>query len=217
MYVQITTKCNMKCAHCCFAATRSGTHMELNVFQKALSIAIDRRDSFTIGGGEPTMHPRFFEYLKLVREESLRGNFEISPFMATNGKTYGKASRLLDILEDDYELGNEAISVNLSQDDWHEPIDRRIIERYARLKRLTNNTIDFRSVKKIAPSGRGRHKQFDEMRMIGSQCACETPLVDPEGMVWSCGCKAHLLGSIWDENVLDGYSEEFAHEGGKEP
>ena len=129
MYVQITTKCNMKCAHCCFAATRSGAHMELNVFQKALSIAVNRGNSFTIGGGEPTMHPRFFEYLKLVREESLRGNFEISPFMATNGKAYGKASRLLDILEDDYELGNEAISVNLSQDDWHEPIDRRIIER----------------------------------------------------------------------------------------
>ena len=129
MYVQITTKCNMKCAHCCFAATRSGAHMELNVFQKALSIAVNRGNSFTIGGGEPTMHPRFFEYLKLVREESLRGNFEISPFMATNGKAYGKASRLLDILEDDYEVGDKAISVNLSQDDWHEPIDRRIIER----------------------------------------------------------------------------------------
>ena len=191
-------------------------HMELNVFQKALSIAINRGDSFTIGGGEPTMHPRFFEYLNLVRKESERGNFEIAPFMVTNGKAYGKASRLLDILERDYELGLNTISVSLSQDNWHEPIDRRIIERYTRLRRITNGFIDFRSVTKIAPSGRGRHSQFNEMRMTGSQCACQTPLIDSEGMVWSCGCKTHLLGSIWDENVLDEYKEEFAHEGGRE-
>ena len=27
MYIQITTKCNMRCAHCCFAATRQGEYL----------------------------------------------------------------------------------------------------------------------------------------------------------------------------------------------
>ena len=85
MYVQITTKCNMNCAHCCFAATRKGEHMPLNIFQKALQVAVRRGDHLTIGGGEPTMHPDFFKYLELAREESRRGNFDIAPFIGCAG------------------------------------------------------------------------------------------------------------------------------------
>lgn len=163
------------------------------------------------------MHPRFFEYLNLVREEQRKGSFEIMPFMVTNGKTFGKAMKLLDILEEEWENESQTISVNLSRDEWHDSIDPRVVNRYARMRgRGKDRLIEFRSVTRIAPVGRGRHKRFDGMRTI-TPCACETPLVDPEGMVWSCGCKTHLLGSIWDENVFDGYREEFAHEGGKEP
>ena len=216
MYIQITTKCNMRCAHCCFAATRHGEHMPLNVFQKALSVAIDHGDIVTIGGGEPTMHPRFFEYLNLVREEQRRGNFEIEPFLATNGKAYGKADRLLRILEREQEWGEHTISVNLSRDRWHDGIDGRIVQRYHQLKVMTKNLIDFRSVTKIAPVGRGRNGVFDEQRTI-TPCACEDALVDPQGQVWSCGCKKRLLGSIWDSGALDDYDSEYAHEGGKAP
>ena len=215
MYIQITTKCNMRCAHCCFAATRHGEHMPLNIFQKALSVAIDRGDYVTIGGGEPTMHPRFFEYLNLVREEQRRGNFEITPFLVTNGKTYGKADRLLRILEHEQEMEEQTISVNLSRDQWHDAIDPRIVQRYYQLKVASKGLINFRSVTKIAAAGRGKNKHFDSIRMDG--CACDDALVDPQGQVWSCGCKKHLLGSIWDSGVLDDYDSEYAHEGGKAP
>lgn len=214
MYIQITTKCNMHCAHCCFAATRHGEHMPRNIFQKALSVAIDRGDYVTIGGGEPTMHPRFFKYLNLVREEQRRGNFEITPFLVTNGKAYGKADRLLRILEHEQEMEEQTISVNLSRDQWHDAIDPRIVQRYHQLKVASKGFINFRSVTKIAPVGRGRNSVFDEQRTI-TPCACEDALVDPQGQVWSCGCKKHLLGSIWDSGVLDDYDSEYAHEGGK--
>ncbi len=188
--------------------------MPLNIFQKALSVAIDRGDYVTIGGGEPTMHPRFFEYLNMVREEQRRGNFEITPFLVTNGKAYGKADRLLRILEHEQEMEEQTISVNLSRDQWHDAIDERIVRRYHQLKVTTKNLIDFRSVTKIAPVGRGRNSVFDEQRTI-TPCACEDALVDPQGQVWSCGCKKHLLGYIWDSGILDDYDSEYAHEGGK--
>lgn len=190
--------------------------MPLNIFQKALSVAIDHGDYVTIGGGEPTMHPRFFEYLNMVREEQRRDNFEITPFLVTNGKAYGKADRLLRILEREQGLGEHTISVNLSRDQWHDAIDGRIVRRYHQLKVMTKNLIDFRSVTKIAPVGRGKNGVFDERRTI-TPCACEDALVDPQGQVWSCGCKKHLLGSIWDSGVLDDYNSEYAHEGGKAP
>jgi hypothetical protein len=188
--------------------------MPLNIFQKALSVAIDRGDYVTIGGGEPTMHPRFFEYLNMVREEQRRGNFEITPFLVTNGKAYGKADRLLRILEHEQEMEEQTISVNLSRDQWHDAIDERIVRRYHQLKVTTKNLIDFRSVTKIAPVGRVRTSVFDEQRTI-TPCACEDALVDPQGQVWSCGCKTHLLGYIWDSGILDDYDSEYAHEGGK--
>jgi len=220
MYIQITTKCNMKCAHCGFACTRTGEHMPLNVFQKALSIAVSRNEAVTIGGGEPTMHPRFFEFLELVREEARRGNFEITPFMVTNGKATGKARRLLRILEREREIlepGERTIDARLSQDEWHEPIDRDVVARYARLGDKHRATA-LHTVQRIAPVGRGASQRFDWMReKWGAKCFCDTPLVDPQGRVWACGCKKHLLGSVWDCGVLDDYEEEFAHYGGREP
>ena len=42
-------------------------------------------------------------------------------------------------------------------------------------------------------------------------------MVDPQGVVWCCGCKHTKLGHVWHNDVLDGYNCEFAHFGGKDP
>ena len=214
MYVQITTKCNMSCAHCCFAATRKGEHMPLNIFQKALQVAVNRGDHLTIGGGEPTMHPQFFKYLELAREELRRGNFEIAPFVVTNGKN-AKVNKMMDMLEQELEWNQNTFSMALSQDEWHDTIERGKVARALRLKDRTHHAqtgaMEIRSVKVISPVGRGRHSRFDGMRNVWGECACETPLVDPQGIVWACGCKKKKLGTIWDEGILDDYDEEDAH------
>lgn len=216
MYIQITTKCNMTCAHCCFAATRTGEHMLLNVFEKALSVAVQYGDHVTIGGGEPTMHPQFFQYLNLARKEQELGRMEMHPFLVTNGKN-AKVKRLLDIVEREYEIGTHTFSMALSQDEWHEEIDWGVVRRAERLVRLTgehgdrSGRMEIRTVKVISPVGRGRHSKFDSMRKPWGGCACETALVDPEGIVWACGCKKKKLGSIWDEGVLDGYDPDEVH------
>ena len=64
-YLQITTKCNMNCAHCCYSCSMRGKHMDNHLIQQAIDFAesIDNY-SIAIGGGEPTLHPQFFDILK---------------------------------------------------------------------------------------------------------------------------------------------------------
>jgi len=48
----------MACAHCCFSCTGKGTFMSQEVFDKALEIAKEYNMTVTLGGGEPTLHPK---------------------------------------------------------------------------------------------------------------------------------------------------------------
>src|SRR3990172_12381336 len=60
MYLQITTKCNMRCAHCLFScAPNKGQHMSLTTFHKALKFSKSYDEYISVGGGEPTLHPHF--------------------------------------------------------------------------------------------------------------------------------------------------------------
>lgn len=52
MYLQITTRCNMHCDHCCYRCEETGEDMSLEIFEKALSYD---DETATIGGGEPTV------------------------------------------------------------------------------------------------------------------------------------------------------------------
>lgn len=64
----------------------------------------------------------------------------------------------------------------------------------------------------------GRAKKNNlENAVYKQECVCDDVFVDPQGRVWSCGCKTHQLGWVWQQDVLDGYDREFAHEGGRDP
>lgn len=229
MYIQMTTKCNMTCAHCCFAATKSGTNMTREVFVNALIVARDYGMSLTLGGGEPTMHPQFFDLFGIAREMSIEGSFEFGLHIVTNGLYAGKARRLLRIAETDYEQEiNSRISLELSIDRWHDPIDQDIYGRYMvhharreQYRRMWNRRdngpadIGVRTVPYISPNGRGKHHQFDGQRQAGFDCACDTMLVDPVGDLWACGCKKTKVGHISDIGSVDprffddGHAEQF--------
>lgn len=62
LYIQITNRCNMTCAHCCFACTSRGKDMSVEDFHAAIQLAKEQAQHVTIGG-EPTLHPRFKEFL----------------------------------------------------------------------------------------------------------------------------------------------------------
>ena len=75
MYIQITTRCNMECEHCCMSATAKGEDMSIGTFKNAL----EYDEYITIGGGEPTLHPKFWEMMGLAL------GFGEYVWLATNG------------------------------------------------------------------------------------------------------------------------------------
>lgn len=209
-YIQITTRCNMTCDHCCFSATGKGTTMSESTFQRALALSSKYGEFITIGGGEPTSHRDFFKFLDMTID-AYYGNwgFEGVPMIITNGKVASKAHRLLDMVEN----GNPII-VELSLDDWHDPIDPQVIQRFrkhSRMPKSEHGYASIRTVREIVPVGRAI-KFADSLPMSRhNECCCETWLVDPEGVIWSCGCKHTRLGTIWDDGALDGYDYENPH------
>lgn len=223
MYIQITTACNMTCDHCCFSATAKGERMDHNTFFHALQLAARYGEFVTIGGGEPTTHKDFFVFLdKAIEFRQERYGIE-GLHVVTNGKTKSKALKLLDYVE-----RGEPVDVELSQDQFHDSIDPYVVQRFRqhdnrRYSRMYSGsdgegTAGIRSVTQIQPVGRA----VDTGVWTGNQyradkCCCETPLVDPKGQVWSCGCKTHKLGWVWEDDVLEGYDSEFAHVGGRDP
>lgn len=225
MYIQITTRCNMTCAHCCFSANNKGDNMSRETFMQALVLAENVCGSVVIGGGEPTVHPEFFDYLDQAIERYNKDYFAMPPLVVTNGKLVSKARKLLEYIEDE-----KPVYVDLSLDEYHDPIRPEIenaFKTHDRIRRenarLGGRHVDggagIRTVKNIQPVGRAAEPARGiPITVVGAPCCCENLLVDPFGNVFSCGCKHHLLGNIFEDwSVFEGYDRDEAHYGGGLP
>lgn len=219
MYIQLTEKCNMTCVHCCFAATRHGETMSRDVYIRALELAEELGDFVTLGGGEPTVHPDFIAFAEKAMDFARDRRIEGVPLVITNGKLVTKARQLLRWVENEY-----PIAVELSQDPWHDPIRPEIVagfralDRQRKYREFDQGYGGVRSVSWINPVGRAvEHKnEFDQLHAEDT-CCCETVLVDPLGNVFSCGCKTHLLGNVFEHDLADylrGLEWDELHTGG---
>ena len=192
MYLQLTTRCNMLCPHCCFSCTSRGTDMSLETFRAALNYD---EESISIGGGEPTLHPLFEHFLILAISKVQH------VWIATNGKIKEHAMLLYRLAE------KGVIEAELSQDQYHEPIDPEVVEAFNSLtcedgwnrgigKRGIRNTTAFSD-----PFLAGR--AYKLMGGYGrKECACDDTFVHPSGRVTQCGCpRSPTIG-----NVYDGYN-----------
>lgn len=182
MYLQITTVCNMSCAHCCMscAADKRGEFMSIDTFNRALDVLGD--DHVTIGGGEPTLHPKLFEMIGTVLcdREYL--------FMVINGKKTNIARTLHGLSK-----GNDRFDVELSQDEYHEPIDPAIV-------RLYTETDSIRTVTQISNTGHAVENGVGTT----SECVCATLFVKPNGDIKTCACDdAITLCNVHDKNASD--------------
>lgn len=172
MYIQITTRCNMTCAHCGMNCTAKGEDMTFKTFKQAIEMS----DLIVIGGGEPTVHPQIekFIFYAVANCEDV--------CIITNGKLKDKAiaiARLSDVCEN--------FNSQLSQDQFHDPIDVEVIKAFGdRIRDTSNNLVD---------AGRCDFGFSDE-------CICDgNPFVRPNGNVYQCGC----LDSPCVGNVFDGF------------
>lgn len=186
MYIQITTACNMSCAHCAFSCSsqKRGTFMHKDIYLRVLKFCEGTGDFVTIGGGEPTLHPKFWEFLGLALAANLD---EGMIWMATNGSVKKTALALAKLAK------SGVIGCALSQDYWHDPIDHEVIQAF--------QDLEIRDVSEhIIDKGAARENE------LGGKpgCACPDVHVKPNGDVYMCGCPDSLkLGGL---EVLEDYA-----------
>ena len=190
-YIQITTRCNMTCAHCCFAATKVGQDMTVATAKKAITLFSPYKcnDNYcVIGGGEPTLNPKFWEIIGLAMS-----HYEI--WMATNGSTTRIALRLAELAK------QGKLAVKLSQDKYHDAIDPKVVQAFKR-----SDKPDFRDKREMdhpindswLAHGRAPNlAESDPDIYLRHSCVCSGPFVKPNGDVHVCGCVgSYKLGNV---------------------
>ncbi len=196
VYTQITTKCNMTCGHCGFACGAKGENMSLKTFKNALMFHVEYDvDNVQFGGGEPTIHPKFWQFFELARECVKNDLSDAHTWLCTNGKKTQDTMQLLDMAE------REEIHLTLSLDKWHDAIDPEVVRRFERQTSFWGGPISIKraSLHSISKVGRAKDLIGDERY----QCFCTVPLIKPNGDVHGCGCEdAPVFGNVNDGVVI---------------
>jgi hypothetical protein len=194
----------------------NGKHGDYDTILEAINFAAEEDSEFiTIGGGEPTLHPRFFDIL----ERCLKRFDHV--WFATNGSVTESMYRIHNIMQDqDYEsfectcteedleyyececdhqviYSNSKLAVDISSDHYHDPIDERVVNLWKRMSK-DNHNYNFRDV---AHSGGGVSNQGRAARTgagQGNHCVCSDIIIKPDGRLKMCGCHfSPIIGDIW--------------------
>lgn len=186
MYYQITNRCNLECEHCGFACTSKGKDMPLEMFKEVISK--EHPEFMVLGGGEPTMHPQFWDILLTTMR------YSDNIFMATNGVNVDMTLECIDVFD---KLRNASLRV--SHDAYHPDVDDRIIEK---IKRLGNENICIQNYSvsyQISRAGRAYTNNIYTREL----CFCPEFILQPNGKVKFCACpESPIIGTYKD--VIDG-------------
>lgn len=192
MYIQLTTKCNMTCAHCCMDATEKGEDMSREIFIGVLDMIGNNEHYVTLGGGEPTMHPEFVDFC----EYALRYRKDINLYIITNGsfeKNIKQIIRWQEVYED--RIGSE-----LSWDSYHDKtlVKPWVFQHYKALNMLRCTERSTRGVFKVGRAKKNNiGTEFEDADCTDKACACRGMMIKPNGDVHGCGCPdAPKLGNV---------------------
>ncbi|GHT37568.1 radical SAM protein [Bacteroidia bacterium] len=73
--VEVTDNCNLACPTCYAASSPQGLHRSLGEIERMLDIIVANEGEpavVQISGGEPTLHPRFFEILDMAKSKPVK-------------------------------------------------------------------------------------------------------------------------------------------------
>jgi hypothetical protein len=160
----------------------------MKTFRAALEIITCHRMGIALGGGEPTLHPLFDQILR----EAI-ASCESTIFVATNGKITRKALMIAQLAK------NGSIYGALSIDDFHEPIDPKVVKAFEH-----DNGLDHREIRdvgrgRLSRSGRAKTMPNQDRYNWYSSCFCEEIFVKPNGDMYQCGCEhSTKIGTVFD-------------------
>ena len=195
----------MRCAHCCFACTGKGTFMGQEIFDKCLSTAKKFGWDITIGGGEPTLHPKIHEWAMQAALACLDVSLDQdgpAVLVVTNGKKTDAAIKLAQMAH----LG--IISAEVSQDPWHDEIDPKVVAEFTRYNNpetryeYSAKRRDYAGVRDVSDGVKGVGRATrDENIDVHDGCACSALFVSPNGDFYGCGCKIKKIGNILTDTI----------------
>jgi len=198
MYLQITTRCNMKCSHCLFSCQPGvGEDMSLAVFTAGCELAKKHHiQGIALGGGEPTVHPLFWDFVEIGRKYA-------DIHVITNGK---KTEDALKIAK--FAMTGKISSAALSQDAWHEAIDPCVVAEFQFAEGLRWYPLKHNTLSAVLSMGRGKEIggskrvicRYEDYRH--GNCCRET-FVTPDGCVFPCSCQKVKCGTVFDSHCLD--------------
>jgi sulfatase maturation enzyme AslB (radical SAM superfamily) len=199
-YIRITSNCNMACEHCCVSSSKfiKGQHMSIETFKKAMKFCENSGESIFLGGGEPTIHPKFAEILGLAL---MHDSCECGVGLITNGKRTDVALKLARMAK------AGIIYCGLSLDEYHDPIDHKVVEAFTK-KSSAYSTISDRDQRDIRRTRQNINVGFAKSNGIGERedCCCPELFVDPDGTIWQCGCKEVKFGTLDEWKIPDWFS-----------
>jgi len=179
--------------------------MSLETFQKVCDLVSALEINLSLGGGEPTLHPQFWQFFGLALKATA-GN-EIGVFVATNGSIEDSAVALAQLAQ------KGVLCCRLSIDQFHDVgmVSDRVSLAFSSGKKIysygSTPGHDYREVVKdsIYQSATGRASSW------GTEfCVCEDIVVEPNGRMFSCGCRVECVGDIHDPESyanVDWYEE----------
>lgn len=194
MYLQITTKCNMNCPHCCYSCSMRGKHGDYMMIRDSIAYARDHGgdECISIGGGEPTLHPKFFDILVACLTD-----FDYV-WMATNGSQTKTMYRLRDIInQEDSIFQEDKLTIALSQDYFHDEIDHMVVTMWEAGVKRRPQGFEIRDVTRSADgvAGVGRAKRTGAG--WGERCVCSELIIKPDGRIKLCGCPGSpVIGDV---------------------
>lgn len=168
--------------------------MSQAVFNKALQLAFDFNQDVTLGGGEPTLHPKCVEWAVQAAAALVDVSFDQdgpAVLVITNGKKKDAAIKLAKLAR------AKIIQAELSQDPWHDPIDPDTVDFFERYSWIRN----------VSRGVRARGRALENNLSDRDDCACEALCIDPNGDFYECGCRVKRLGNILTDGIPAEYWE----------
>lgn len=179
--------------------------MSLSTFRKAMALCADTDALVTLGGGEPTIHPQFET---ILLESVAACSQHNKPYIVTNGGIKKRAIMVAKLIQ------RKVINGQLSLDDYHDPIDDKVIEAFRKIGQdeyYSNSEPGIRNTTNgREPLAHGRAMTevlgMDEddiagIERDGNSCMCEDYRITPNGDIVQCGCDdSPIVGNV-DEGI----------------